>query len=97
MIITVIVCYCQKKQLKLKQKNKDNIVVARIESIETDVDGLKDCSDEDLVKRIKDKLKRLEEYVRTASDSSSDGTPQVSLKSIDQHLDDILSKLPSAL
>ena len=87
MIIVAVTCYCQKKQLKLKQKNKDDITCEKITYIKDKVEE-QDCSDKE---RILAKLKELEEFVRTAPDSSSDDTEQSDLAHIEQTLGNLLS------
>jgi uncharacterized membrane protein len=91
-IMVVVVCYCQRKQQKLKQQRRDDVVCERLTSIKDKVDDL-DCSDKDRIDSILDKLKDVQNYIRTASDSPSGDTEQLDLVGIEHAVEHLVSKL----
>jgi hypothetical protein len=90
-ILIAVVCYCQKKQLKLKQQGRDDVVCEKLTNIKDKVDDL-DCSDKDRIGNILDKLKDVQDYIRTASDSPSGDTESLDLVGIEQVVRVLFSK-----
>ena len=89
MIIIVVVCYCQRKQQELKQKNKDDLACEKITGIKYQVKH-QDCGGREQILAM---LKELEEFIRKAPDSSLDDTEQPDLAHIERTLGGLLSKV----
>ena len=94
MTIITVVCLHQKKNLKLKHKYHQQCSLNQVENIRDDLDNASPGGDtEALIKATIEKLKKLENFIRTAADSNEEGAPQVDLQHINESLDNILSKL----